>query len=288
MTSPTTLTSEPPVVIPPTISEDPLLNTLPGAVIAQQESSAIMRIGVVAAITDGSRITVRISGSEVLLDCSYLIGQYLPLLGDRVIMLKQDSQWVCLGQMSGPIESNNSLFNSSFEEGVVGSTPTGWSVTPGLVGAGVPTFTVAPGTGISGTKIADFGTDSVGAGVSTADVDSTPVVATPGSKWTGAYFLMAAFVGSTWPMFHDLDMHIQFHDPGGALIIDHEINHLSAGADIAATLYRRLTLASFPDGFVVAPAGTGLVRVRFVGIFELPAASFVSFFIDNVILRQVD
>jgi hypothetical protein len=278
-----------PVIPPaPAIVADPLLETLPGAVVAQQESSTVLRIGVVAAIIEGSQITVRISGSEVLLDCSYLFYQYFPLLGDRVIVLKQDSQWICLGQMSGPIGSNNLLFNPSFELGTIGALPSGWTITPGLVGAGVPTFTAAGGLNISGVQTADFGTDSVGAGVSSADVFSAPVSAVPGSKWTGGYFLMQAFVGSIYPMFHDLDMHIQFLDGAGALIIDHEINHLSVGADVAGTLYRRLSLTAFPDGFVVAPAGTSSVRVRFVGIFELPAASFVSFFIDNVILRQVD
>ncbi len=272
----------------PSIVEDPLLSTLPGAVIAQQESPTVMRIGVVAAITEGTQITVRISASEVLVDCSYLFAQYFPLLGDRVIVLKQDSQWFCVGQMSGSINSNNVLFNSSFEQGVLAALPTGWTITPGLTGAGVPTFEVAGGETISGVNVADFGTDSVGAGVSTADVFSTSVPAEPGSKWTGAYFLMQAFVGSIYPMFHDLDMHIQFLDSAGALIIDHEINHLSVGADVASVLYRRLALTAFPEGYVVAPAGTALVRVRFVGIFELPAASFISFFIDNVILRQVD
>lgn len=286
MTSPN-LDPEPPVVIPPVISEDPLLNTLPGAVIAQQESPTVMRVGVVAAIIEGTQITVRISGSDVLVDCSYLFGQYFPLLGDRVIVFKQDSQWFCIGQMTGPIMSNNSLINPSFEDGVVGVTPVGWTIVPGLTGAGVPTFQVAGGANISGVNTVDFGTDSVGAGVSTADVFSSTIPALPGSKWTGAYFMMQAFVGSTPPMFHDLDMHIQFLDFGGAVLADYEINHLSAAADIAAVLYQRLALTTLPQGYVEAPAGTATVRVRFVGIFELPAASFVSFFIDNVILRQV-
>ncbi len=274
----------------PSVVEDPLLSTLPGAVIAQQESPAVMRIGVVAAINEGSMITVRISGSDVLLDCSYLFNQYWPLLGDRVIVMKQDSQWVCLGQMSGPVGSNNPLPNSSFEEGVIGSLPTGWTLTVGLTGAGVPTFTVAGGGGttISGLRVVDFGTDSVGAGVSTAEAFSPTVPALPGSKWTAAYFVTSAIIGSIYPMYSDISTYIEFLDPTGVVLVGENIDNYSTGVDIPVLVYRRLSLTLFPAGFVVAPAGTASARVTMFATFELPAASYASFFIDNVILRQVD
>lgn len=288
MTTPDT--AQPLPILPvPIISEDPLLDTIPGAIIAQQESPTVLRIGVVAEIIEGSQITVRISGSDVLVNCSYLFYQYFPLLGDRVIVLKQDSQWICLGQMSGAIGSNTPLLNSSFEDGVVGTAPTGWSLTVGLTGAGVPTFLVAfPGSNnISGSQVADFGTDSIGAGQSTATAFSTPVPAAVGSKWTGAYFLTSAFIGSSFPLFSSLELNIQFLDVVGAVITSNMINALDIGFDLITPIYRRLSLTLFPAGFVVAPAGTVSARIAFAGIFNLPAASFTSFYIDNVILREV-
>lgn len=279
-----------PMPAAPSVTPDPLLDTLPGAVVAQQESPTVMRIGVVTQIIEGSQITVRISGSDVLIDCSYLFGQYYPLLGDRVIVFKQDSQWFCIGQMSGTIESNNPLPNSSFEQGAVGTMPTGWSINVISSAGGVPTFLVAfPGsTNISGSQAADFGTDSIAAGFSIADVYSPTIAAAPDSHWTAAYFLNSAFVGSSPPLFSLLELFIQFLTPTGVLITEYSVNVMSFFADVVGPLYRRLSLNAVPAGYVSAPIGTGLVRLRFYGEFDLPAASFVSFFLDNVILRQVD
>lgn len=285
MTSPDT--SMPPA---PEVASDPLLETIAGSVVGQQESPAIMRIGVVAAIIEGSQITVKISGSEVLVDCSYAFGIYFPLIGDRVVVFKQDSQWFCIGQMTGSIESNNPLPNSSFEDGTVGVIPTGWSITIISSAAGVPSFLVAsPGsTNISGKQAADFGTDSVGAGTSQADVYSPTIPAAPDSHWTAAYFLNYGFVGSSPPLFSFIEMFIQFLDGAATLINEYSVNVFSTAADFPGPLYRRFNLSLFPLGYVVAPPNTASVRLRFRGDFQLPAASFVSFFLDNVILRQVD
>lgn len=267
---------------------DPLLQ-LPQAIVDQQESPAIMRIGVVAAIVEGSQITVKVSGSEVLIDCSYLLFQYFPLLGDRVILIKQDSQWVCLGQMTGPVGSNNLLYNPSFELGAVGSIPDGWTVNVISSGAGVPSFLVASyGSPLTGKQIVDFGTDSIGAGVSQAEAWSRTVDAQPGSAWTAAFWQMGVLTASVAPDFSDLDFFIEFTDSTGAVIASNGIVGYSTSADVYVPLYKRLSLALYPTGKVIAPTGTQGVRVRFLGRFGLPAASFFSFFIDNVILRQVD
>lgn len=286
MTNPDT--SMPPA---PEVASDPLMETIAGSTVGQQESPAIMRIGVVAEIIEGTQITVKISGSEVLVDCSYLFGQYFPLLGDRVVVLKQDSQWFCLGEMSGAIDSNNPLFNSSFEDGVVATTPTGWTLVVASSGGGTPTFEVSGSLSpenVSGKQMVDFGTDSVGAGSSVADAYSTPVAALPDSKWTGAYYLPAVMMNTIPPLFSQLQMYIQFLDSTSTLIIEYQINTFTVSSYLLGPIYRRLSLPAFPLGYVVAPPGTNSVRVRFRGFFDLQAASFVSFFIDNVILRQVD
>jgi hypothetical protein len=275
----------------PEVTSDPLLETIAGSVAGQQESPAILRIGVVAAIIEGSQITVKISGSEVLIDCSYLFGQYFPLMGDRVVVFKQDSQWFCIGEMSGAINSNNPLFNSSFEDGAVATTPTGWTLVVASSGGGVPTFEVSGSLSpenVSGKQMVDFGTDSVGAGSSVADAYSTPITAPPDSKWTGAYYLPAVMMNTIPPLFSQLQMYIQFLDNTSTLIVEYQINTFTVSSYLLGPVYRRLSLPAFPTGYVVAPPNSDTVRVRFRGFFDLQAASFVSFFIDNVILRQVD
>jgi hypothetical protein len=276
--------------VAPQVSVDPLLETLPGAIVDSRESPCVMRIGVVTQIIEGSQITVKISGSDVLVDCSYLFFQYFPLLGDRVIILKQDSQWACLGQLSGAIGSNTPLPNSSFEDGAIATIPTGWTINVISSVAGVPSFLVASpsSVNISGMQIADFGVDSVVAGQSIADVFSPIVPASPDTAWTAAYYLTRIFVDSIPPDFSDLEMWIQFLDPGSTVISEYMVNAFSISADSLAPVYRRINLNDFPAGKVTAPAGTVAARIRFRGTFNLPATSFVSFFIDNVILRQVD
>lgn len=282
---------EAPMPAAPSVTPDPLLDTLPGAVVAQQEISTVMRIGVVTYIVEGSQITVRVSGSNVLVDCSYQFGVYFPLLGDRVILLKQDSQWFCVGQMSGTIDSNNPLTNGSFEDGTVGVIPVGWSITVLASGAGVPSFLVAsPGsTNVSGVNAADFGTDNAGPpGFSQADVYSPTIPAAPDTHWTAAYYLNYAFVVSVPPQFSDIETWIQFLDSTGALVTEFNVNNFAVGADFHGPLYRRLNLSLFPVGYVTSPAGTSFARIRFRGSFEVPTGGLVSFFLDHVILRQVN
>jgi hypothetical protein len=282
---------EAPMPAAPSVTPDPILDTLPGAVVASREDNTVLRIGVVTQIIEGSQITVRVSGSNVLVDCSYLFGQYFPLLGDRVVLFKQDSQWFCVGQMSGTISSNNPLFNSSFEVGNVATLPAGWSLTVLSSAGGVPTFEVSGSLSpmeVSGKQMVDFGTDSVGIGSSTADAFSTPIPTVEGTRWTGAYYLPAVMMNTVPPKFSQLQMYIQFLDSVSAVISEFQINSLTVGGYLTGPIYRRLSLAAFPQGYVAAPAGTSFVRVKFRGFFDLNATSFVSFFIDNVILRQVD
>ena len=111
---------------------------LPAATQGVPESPVVMRIGVVADIVEADNITVRISGSPVLVRASYLFPSYEPLLGDRVVVYRQDGQWFVLGTMSGPI--NSAAPNASFEEGTLGGgiPPTSWSVTVISSVAGTP------------------------------------------------------------------------------------------------------------------------------------------------------
>ncbi len=199
--------------------------------------------------------------------------------------------WFCIGQMSGTIDSNNPLFNSSFEQGAVATTPDGWTLVVASSAGGVPTFWVSASlspTNVSGQQMVDFGVDSIGAGSSVADAYSTAIVTEEGTHWTGAYYLPAVMMNTVPPLFSQLKMYIQFLDAASVVITEPEINSFTVAYYLLGPVYRRLSLAAFPAGYVEAPAGTQSVRVRFRGFFDLPALSFVSFFLDNVILRQVD
>lgn len=262
---------------------------LPAAVQGVVESPALIRIGVVDAIVESDNITVKISGSPVLVTASYLFPQYQPLLGDRVYVIKQDAQWFVLGTMAGPI--NTQLANASFEEGVIGALPTGWTINVIASGGGVPTFTkvTAIANPLAGQFYADFGTDSVAAGLSQADVFSPTVPAEASQSWTSAFFVSASLIDqqngglNTGSGNSNITMNIQFLDGGGAVLSDTYMGGITANGP-GRTVYIR------PDADVppaVAPVGTVEVRLRINGIFQMSANAFSSFFIDYMILRQV-
>lgn len=263
---------------------------LPGAIVENTPPSLGYRVGVVVDLVEAEEITVAISGSAVLVTASYLFPQYLPVLGDRVYVVKQDGQWFVLGTMSGPI--NSVIQNPSFEEGVLGATPTGWTIQVLGSAAGVPTFTkVSAGNdSMTGSFKADFGVDNAGAlNVSSANVFSSTALASEGQRWTAAYYLTNAFIDNDSvnlssegePTF--LDFYIQFLDGGGTLITETLMNSISMNVDSYSRLYRRPSVA---QQYAMAPAGTVSVRVKFFAEFFQSATSFTSLFIDYVILRR--
>lgn len=259
------------------------------AVTDLNESPAVARIGVVTDIIEADSITVRISGSPVLVPASYLFPQYLPVLGDRVYVVKQDAQWFVLGTMSGSI--NTVLANPSFESGSVGSTPTDWSITVIASAGGVPTFEKSSSStrAISGLSVADFGVDSTVAGHSTADVYSRASSAAEGTVWTCAYWLAGAFIDNAVGTFTggggfaELEVFVQFLG-GGALISEESMIYFAANYDVLPNMYLRPALDKLS---VTAPAGTDSVRLRIRGEFQMHANSFTSFFLDYMVLRQV-
>src|SRR4030095_10699561 len=153
-----------------------------------------------------------------------------------------DAQWLVLGTMSGPI--NSVLVNPSFEEGVIGATPPGWSITVLASGGGVPTFTTVSAIEepIAGFNVADFGTDSIAAGFSEAEVYSTTFPAMEDQKWTGAYYLALASSdegvgGISGGRFSVLEFYIQFLDSGGGVLADNLISTFGTNANVPARIY---------------------------------------------------
>lgn len=257
---------------------------LSNAVVDTSVESTVTRIGVVAAVVESDSITVRISGSDVLVPAAYLFPQYQPLLGDRVVVQRQGAAWFVLGTLSGPI--NTTLFNPSFELNPAGVAPDGWSLQTISVGAGPPTLLVYAGGEVSGSRSADFGVDSVAAGVSEANIFSTPVPAVPESRWTAAFYVQV----STEPSqndFSDLDLYIQFLDASNTLISETLVRATSYSVDVIVPFYFRLDTGLVPAGYVLCPPTASQARMRVHARWGLPASSFFSYFLDYMILRQV-
>jgi hypothetical protein len=256
---------------------------LPAAIADSMESPVVMRIGVVSAIVAADNITVKISGSNVLVQASYQWPAYEPLLGDRVVVLKQDAQWYVVGPMSGPI--NSALLNPSFEEGGFGLLPTSWTIEVLSTGAGVPTLTVS-GLNIRGRFAADFGVDNPNAvaGFSEANVYSSAVSAAAGSRWTAGLYVTAVFQPAQFPLFSELHVAIQFLSASMGVLSDTEVNVQTWSNDMTDIFF----MGTFTDTrYVTAPAGTAFVRLKLYAYFDEPAFGFTSFFLDNMILRDV-
>jgi hypothetical protein len=257
---------------------------LSGAVVDTRVDPTVTRIGVVAAVVEADNITVRISGSDVLVQAAYLFPQYKPLLGDRVVVQRQGAAWFVLGTLSGPI--NTALLNPSFELNPVGVAPSDWTLQVISSGAGVPSALTYAGFSLSGSRSVDFGVDSVLAGSSEANLYSAAVPATSESKWTAAFYV-SVFTEPSQNDFSDLDLYIQFLDASSVLVAETDVALGSYSVDQILPDYFRLSTNLIPAGYVTCPPGASQVRVRIRGRWQLPANSFFSFFIDYVILRQV-
>ena len=120
--------------------------------------AAVLRIGVVTSYSS-TNVTVAISGSDTLVEASYLFGVYEAVLGDNVAVLKQGSQWIVLGAASARPEGNM-LTNGYFDMDVLDtSPPTAWGFSND--GAAVPavvTFAERPIDGPQACRVNGAGT----------------------------------------------------------------------------------------------------------------------------------
>lgn len=265
-----------------------LEQSMPGAVINSQESPTLIRTGVVTEVVEADNIVVRVSGSNVLVQASYLWPQYEPLMGDRVYITKQDAQWFVHGTMAGPL--NSLANNASFEEGTVGATPTDWSATVVASPAGVPTFHKEFATSVAGNYIGTFRNVSAGAaGTSRLDVFSAFTPADINDRVALGFFVTYVVPdvnASLTPQggFTDLSGYIQFYDAANVFISETLATYSPFYSSLFAPAYVR-TFGPAGERSIVAPANTAKVRIRFRGNFTMHVNSITEIGIDAAMLR---
>jgi hypothetical protein len=271
---------------------EPVAQSLPGQVSQQGESPMVSRIGTVVNIEETSNITVRISGSPVLVTASYQFPAYSPVLGDLVYVTKQDAQWFVVGTMSGPI--NSALDNPGFENGVVGTTPDDWSVTVVASPAGVPTFTKELAANpLSGRYQAMIRNQSAGvAGTSIVDIFSSSEVAVEGQRWASAYFMVYGIINVNAALVSQsgntqVQTFIQWLDGTGVLLSEDSTYVLYLGANVVTPTYIR-TVSASGGNYVIAPPGTERARLRIRVTLTMNANSATEIWLDNMIMRTPD
>lgn len=256
---------------------------LPNAVQGIEESPVIMRVGTVVDIAEADNITVAISGSPVLVTASYLFPEYQPVLGDRVVTIRQDAQWFVFGTMAGPI--NSVAPNASFENGVVGSTPTDWTFTVTASAAGTPTGTKDdPLNPVDGLNVALVQLFTItGTGLSEGILRSTPVPASPGERWTAATFFRT---GTSDDNIVAGLMNIEWLDAGLAIIGTSLVGG-EAFNSVTPWFYLRPAPAT---ASLTAPVGTVYVRVaittQFLIVDATPLLTPLAEY-DRVVLRRL-
>lgn len=180
-------------MVDPTSLQDPALS-VNTRLSEQVNDAAVVRIGRVTHY-DAANITVAISGSDTLINAAYLLNQYQPVLGDVVVVLKSGASWVVLGALSG-IPSDNVVKSPSFEDGVVGSVPTNWTV---YHQSGTDTAVVTTqksssvGFDIDGSRVmrVQLNPTIAAFGNSVDYVTSASIPVTPNETWAASAFAIA-------------------------------------------------------------------------------------------------
>lgn len=180
---------------PSTLHDSELVAT--SALQTAVNDATVMRIGIVSRY-DATSIIVQISGSDVLINAAYFAGQYFPVLGDIVVVLKSGASWVVLGALSGDA-TDNAVLNPSFETNLPGSaTIVSWTIYVGAGAANVQVAAVNTWPGIDGNQMAEI--YRTGGVVSTTSLLSSPIHVVPGQRWTASAAWKAYADGVGVPM----------------------------------------------------------------------------------------
>lgn len=174
---------------------------------------AIIRIGKVTTYNAGA-ITVAISDSDALVNAAYLIGTYLPILGDTVAVIKQGNQWLVLGALS-PNPEDNPVLNHSFENSGTGSMASDWTLyhDPGSTDTADVTveFVASEIDGPQGLRVKLPSASAAGITFSEDYVSSAPIPVVAGQRWTASAWIVGDSPSSGPATYGDAFVQLAFY-----------------------------------------------------------------------------
>lgn len=221
-----------------------------------------MRIGVVKDISD-EIVNVSISGADVLTPAPYLFGQYRPNIGDNVVCMRMDNQWVVVGALSG-YQSNNQVFNSSFEDDTA-APPGGWTLyhdPASTEAADVSAVELPIGWPIDGPQAVRFRLDATPPGSSIDFLSSGAIQVQPGQQWTASAWLVGESLGSGPCVRAQAQLLVTFHTTGTDSYPTVVSQQVLATAVVPTTLpWIHMRSAGLGVGAVTVPPTAGFMRV---------------------------
>jgi hypothetical protein len=168
---------------------------LASAIRAATPDGAVLRIGRVTSYASGT-ITINISDSDVLVDATYILNGYQPVVGDNVAVLKQGNQWLALGIPSANPD-DNPIQNHSFEDGELDVMAPKWTLYHDPASSDTAAVDVAQAEPpIDGPQCLRVGLGAITVGAISTSFDyvsSEPFPVTPGDFWAA----QASIVGSS-------------------------------------------------------------------------------------------
>ena len=242
---------------------------IPTALFNTTPSSAEMGTGTVTGVTS---TTLTVLARGVQFECAYLDSYLLPIVGDLVAFIRQDSTWLVLGRLAGV--GPNMVENFSFELGGPGVIPTSWTQFQ-ISGAGVATGVI---TGYAPDGVREL---SVAAGGAAQDtyVYSAPISVVTGQQWAVSALTSAVYPSGATPtadaalyaLWFANDTNL-YPTTSAADTLISQINDVGPDASHASV-----------SGQVTVPAATSFMRIATRSI----SAASISVLFDAVIARRI-
>lgn len=155
--------------------------------------SAVVRTGTVSSVS-ATTLNVIVGGTTIT--AAYL-DSYAPVVGDLVVVAKQDSSWVVLGRQAGV--GPNLVENAGFEvDGETSGTPTDWFLYNEVGVATLQTLNV--GTAPEGSFVLQINPD--------ASARTTVIYSQPFGVEPGQQYAISAFAGGVDADTGDVELHL--------------------------------------------------------------------------------
>jgi hypothetical protein len=270
--------------------------------VGQQADATGIRIGVVTAFNSGD-ITVRISGSDTLVNAAYL-RSYDPALGDRVVVIREGAVWVVLGSYTHDLIDGDPIKNPSFERGVLSQTiaPEDWTNYNSFADAGTTTkighvnfngFGVTANA-VDGANVLYISGSKAGTGEMQTEnyVQSSQIEVQPGERWGASCYayMTASPTSATDTVFAAAAILFLYFDPLGNDFMPNNIgNSTFLGGVINREQWQFITIPGGQGGVTIPP---NVARMR-VAVYSLllsnsnVATPLLQMFFDRVNVRKI-